>query len=479
MMRQKAATAQIYALPDDQGFHMLLDIMYKQYATPEARRAAVRAWQSLKQDDKETVKDYIARFEQQKVLHDLRHDPLDEPTLITKVAEGLTSGAGMAARALCDPLTHLDYKQYIDTLVNFATGFESNTFNTANNPFPNVFPAPSPTTPPDRKIQSSIRVQLMAMPTSSRRRGQCYRCGKDGHMARLCRALRPIDSQVRCRSCGSREHRREKCPKKGSSAPCKRCGATGHTASICLSPNCNPTPATPMAMATTEDEDPHLEVVNEVMEIEPMAYSMSTGVGSIDGSSQGLLLSDIIDNKPWRVRLTIGQRPEGASPNEPSPCCHIDGLLDSGAGANFVSTAVVKFALRRNLIDAHLLRTLNPIKITYGNGQTAICTRAIKLPIRFSFHSSLNDEAPSMVWLHCLMVKDTKPSIIVGRPGMATLGVRATIPSWAYKDPTSCSSHDTVLCHSALSTRSTTFEKGTITDTSRIDYDSPTVGGYR
>ncbi|EER18618.1 hypothetical protein Pmar_PMAR010586 [Perkinsus marinus ATCC 50983] len=229
-----------------------------------------------------------------------------------------------------------------------------------------------------------------------------------------------------------------------------------------------------MAMATTEDEDPHLEVVNEVMEIEPMAYSMSTGVGSIDGSSQGLLLSDIIDNKPWRVRLTIGQRPEGASPNEPSPCCHIDGLLDSGAGANFVSTAVVKFALRRNLIDAHLLRTLNPIKITYGNGQTAICTRAIKLPIRFSLHSSLNDEAPSMVWLHCLMVKDTKPSIIVGRPGMATLGVRATIPSWAYKDPTSCSSHDTVLCHSALSTRSTTFEKGTITDTSRIDYDSPT-----
>ncbi|EER11340.1 hypothetical protein Pmar_PMAR007724, partial [Perkinsus marinus ATCC 50983] len=123
-IRQSAANAGVYALPDDLAYAKLIDILRNMYDSPLARRAAMEAWQSLAQRKDETVRSYINRFEEQRILQEARAGKLDDLTLITKFSNGLKSAVAQAARAIADPLTSLTYRQYVQTVGNYSRSFE-------------------------------------------------------------------------------------------------------------------------------------------------------------------------------------------------------------------------------------------------------------------------------------------------------------------------------------------------------------------
>ncbi|KAF4725740.1 hypothetical protein FOZ62_009794 [Perkinsus olseni] len=428
-IRQSAAAAGVYALPDDLAYAKLIDILRDTYDSPLARKAAMEAWQSLAQRKDETVRSYINRFEEQRTLQEARVGKFDDLTLITKFSNGLTSAVAQAARAIADPLTSLTYHQYVQTVSNYSRSFED---ARVGNPQAMLLNPTSTLTESARgKPTGNSRVQVMTATTQrAREKKGCYRCEGLGHMARNCDAAAPKDDAIRCQLCGAKSHTKATCPRKSqaSSIRCKRCDKTGHCPGICHGQK-----RSDIALSGRGDGSREQSVVNNTLETvknDDRDHSVNFTVmnQACDATydtvcttdSQTDSLSKYICTAPKLASVTVGKVPaSGCTGN----CFRTEALIDTGAGASFVSPSLVDFALKEGILSSNHVKEIPSIRVTYGNGQSALCTQAVDIPIRSFDLEGISAPVDDTLWLPCLIMPSKGRPMIIGRPAMSTLGL--------------------------------------------------------
>ncbi|KAF4720814.1 hypothetical protein FOZ62_018061, partial [Perkinsus olseni] len=124
--RRESAAVGLYELPPGVAIERLVAILDSRYDTPQARRGALRVWESLRQTPSETVRQYTARFEEARGLYEDREGKaIADEVLTVKFSNGLTSTAGIAARSIADPMVDRSFEEYVRTVNAYALTFES------------------------------------------------------------------------------------------------------------------------------------------------------------------------------------------------------------------------------------------------------------------------------------------------------------------------------------------------------------------
>ena len=68
---------------------------------------------------------------------------------------------------------------------------------------------------------------------SSQFKGNCFKCGEPGHMARSCGKVMGLQYTAICKLCGNRGHEEPDCMLRRRQKSCKLCGNVGHEADDC------------------------------------------------------------------------------------------------------------------------------------------------------------------------------------------------------------------------------------------------------
>ncbi|KAF4663800.1 hypothetical protein FOL47_005557 [Perkinsus chesapeaki] len=409
-----------------EGYKTLLKILDDKYDNLRARRSALHEWENLRQQPSETVKQYYQRFEEAVLQQeDAGRSDLTVELRKERFGKGLTSIAGLAARAMVDPLTHLTFTQYSEMVCGYAQSFEA---------FPSLigYGKSSPA------AQKPVRTQLMAAdmknsgggnPNDMKNSGggkqytsgsdpHCRRCGAKNHTETSCWSGTIKDKERRCSKCGNYTHRRKDCPDRD--AKCLRCGQNGHTAQICWS---KIRPGSTQSRPSKEASHETMQTTSEVTadneaEVKKIDSAASTIEVCNEGAKVEGKIEDFVDTNAPTISLRVGEKPPAG---QKADCVHLDALIDSGAGACFVHADLIKLLIKHNIISEDGICSIKGVVVTYANGDKANCTSAVRLPIRPN-GDSLHDTK----WLPCLISDTCQHSLVIGRPGMRVLDISIT-----------------------------------------------------
>ncbi|EER04465.1 hypothetical protein Pmar_PMAR012145, partial [Perkinsus marinus ATCC 50983] len=200
------------------------------------------------------------------------------------------------------------------------------------------------------------RVQVMTTMTQrAREKKGCYRCEGLGHVAHNCDAAAPKDDAARCQLCGAKSHTKATCPRKSqaSSINCKRCGKTGHYPGICHGQK-----RPHVGLVGRGEGSRERRVVNNTLETakddeQDQGVDFTVMNQACDTmcttSSQTINVSKYICNDPKLASVIVGEVPaSGCTGN----CFRTEALIDTGAGASFVSPSLIAFALKEGIVSA-------------------------------------------------------------------------------------------------------------------------------
>ncbi|EER20155.1 hypothetical protein Pmar_PMAR026334, partial [Perkinsus marinus ATCC 50983] len=473
--RQQAAKAKIYGMDSDKGYQTLLKILDDKYDNLRARRSALHEWETLRQQSSETVKQYNQRFEEAVLLQeDAGRSDLTMEMKKEKFGNGLTSVAGVAARAMVDPLTHLSFTQYVQMVCGYAQSFEACS----------TLPGFGKSSPAVQK--PVMRTQLMtadmkdpgggilkSMKSSgggnldvSGNVAHCRRCGAKNHTENSCWSNAIRDKERRCSKCGDYSHRRKDCTHKETK--CVRCGRAGHAAQVCwakMRPGTTP--------SHSKSETGRGSIQNTPDEGKPKEKRIDSAASIIEICNEEAIvegrINDFVDSNALTISLRVGEKPLA---EKTADCVHINALVDSGAGACFVHIRLVELLIKHGILSREDICSIRGVVVTYANGDKASCTSAVRLPIRPNA-----DSVHDTKWLPCLISDTCQHTLVVGRPGMRVLDISVSAVDggnfYQYSQvPRTMSVVSMVACHAV---ESTLLKYGSDDETIDVDYTFETV----
>ena len=197
-----------------------------------------------------------------------------------------------------------------------------------------------------------------------------------------------------CLRCGHSGHTIAECKTKVK-YPCKHCGSNEHFNRMCHSKNKREKIKSEIAdVGNIESQLLAVEVNNTIVQV-----SCNTAAVTDDR---------LIDQSDPMIRMSIYSK---------SGLLEQNCLLDTGAGANFISLALAKQLIAKAAIDKDALTVLNsPINITYGNKSTESAKCVVPIKLRST------DECDFVEILAIVTATSAYP-LIIGRTGLKQLGL--------------------------------------------------------
>jgi transposase InsO family protein len=219
----------------------------------------------------------------------------------------------------------------------------------------------------------------------------CYRCSQGNHTAQHCPNA-VADYASRCSKCGSRKHAAAQC-KATLRMPCRRCKGK-HMESICPEDLSTGAKNTNVLLNAASNYDSFHSLLKS--DGSPEHFSVANTAISVATAQTTFCHSvDIVDEDVPRLALTIGSTT-------------LDGLIDTGAAANFLHPDVVVQLRNSDCIRSSQVERLSPpIQITFGNSTEMSSDMLLRARVA---HRGKTYECAFIICPHL------HPRIIFGRP---------------------------------------------------------------
>ena len=371
------------------------------YLTADASRHISELFHGCQQRPGESIASYIARF--QRVSHLLQSQQVvDDVNLIIRLSSGLTSNSALMARGIVDSMGLSSFATYCIQLLNVAKSMEKivGTLDGSDRRSSNKS-NPSDSAPFAPSIDSS---RVGNFSSSSSTSQLCLRCGSSGHVIDTCE----VTVKFPCKGCGSTEHFTRICPTGG------RQGSGNSRVDRNAKPRhpIRPNPSVPYKQPAKAMSN---SISTDLGDVEPDTTPTSNihnSVSIVHCNAMGVQDPRLIDSTDPLKEIDIQSK---------LSCIQQSCLIDTGAGANFVSYKLAEMLIKRRALEKHEIKTLtSPITITYGNSSQEQADCVLPLRVRVQGESSEWKEILAVV------TRSSSYSMVLGRTGLKQLGLMSS-----------------------------------------------------